>query len=220
MPFVTSQPFPLPPEDERKKKKRKRSLPGAATLARSLEDSRQTGARLKAWWAEWRRTSGFVVLAAFVVIYLLLAVVRKPGAAAIAQAEQTEELVFWQGFLKSYCAAGGTVFTERRRGGNELYPRGVVLQGELLDAFRRAAPGTLFTVRLVAPPAIPLAGFDHFPPVYVGGEYFSLERKINFGRYRYAFLVRKDTEQAGAVLIARVEPLFAARREPAASKTP
>ena len=174
-------------------------------LHESAENSKRRAGRAGAWWGQWRKSATFPVVVAFVALYVALAMVRAPSEAAREGAQRSEELAFLQNFLKSYCQAGGTVFTERRRGGNELYPRGVVLQGELLDAFRRAPVGANFVTHVRAPAASPLAGFDHYPPVFVNGTYFELTRKFNFTRYRFSFLVRKDSEAAGALLVAKVE---------------
>ncbi len=97
------------------------------------------------------------------------------------------------------------MFAARAHGGSEIYPRGVVLQDEMLVAFHRANVGETFTVKTSGGAWNPLSGFYGYPPIFVGGVYFVLERKFNFALYECTFLLRKDSEKAGAILIARVE---------------
>jgi hypothetical protein len=175
----------------------------------SLLDSAQDSARrlraALAGWKTWRKTASFQVLVAFVAIYAFLAVMRAPSDVVIEQSRHAEEMAFLQNFLKSYCAAGGPVLAERPHGGSELYPRGVVLEGEALDAFVRAKTGSTFVVHITGATGNPLAGFGGFSPVFAGGTYFQLEPKLNLALFRCTYLVRKDSEKAGALLMAKVE---------------
>jgi hypothetical protein len=169
---------------------------------------RQRRAQRAEWWRAWRKTSSFKVLLTFVVLYAGLAILRKPSDTALEQSRHAEEQRVLQTFLKSYTAAGGTVLAEKPHGGSELYPRGVLLQGEMLDAFRRAAIGSTFTVQVQDPMWNPIAGFYGYPPIFVGGNYFHLDRRFNLALYRCTFLLRKDSEQAGAILMAKAELAF------------
>lgn len=171
----------------------------------SVRNYRRNGRQLAAWWERWRKTASCQVLLAFVAIYGLLAIMRAPSDVAVERSRIAEEVTFLQGFLKSYTAAGGVVLAERPHGGSELYPRGVVLKGDALAAFMRASAGAVFTVHVTATESNPLGGFYGFPPIYAGGEYFHLERKFNFSLYRCSYLIRKDSETAGVILLARVE---------------
>ena len=174
-------------------------------LTESVQNYRRMAAQVRAWWRMWRTGSSARVLLAFVVIYGLLAAVRKPSDVAAERSRIGEEIAFLQGFLKSYCAAGGPVLTMKPHGGAELYPRGIVLKGEVLNAFARAPVGGVFAVQVTAPEWNPLEAFYDFPSVYAGGTYFHLERKINFPLYRSSFLIRKGSEREGAILLTQVE---------------
>ncbi len=171
----------------------------------SLRNARARAQRLGAWWHQWRTGASFRVLLAFVAIYSLLAFMRAPSEAVIEQARYAEEIAFLQGFLRSYATAGGVVLARRPHGGAELFPRGVVLKGEVLEAFLRAEPGAVFVVHTTLPESNPLSGFYGFPPIYAGGSYFHLERTFNFSRYRCSYLIRKEFERSGSMLLARVE---------------
>ncbi len=171
----------------------------------SVRNFQERARRLGAWWRQWRAGASFRVLLAFVAIYLLLAFMRAPSEAVVERSRQAEEIAFLQGFLKSYATAGGVVLTERPHGGSELFPRGVVLKGEVLGAFLRAEVGAVFVVHTTLPESNPLAGFYGFPPLYAGGAYFHLERTFDFARYRCSYLIRKDSERAGVMLLAQVE---------------
>ncbi|HVS54209.1 MAG TPA: hypothetical protein VHD62_17770, partial [Opitutaceae bacterium] len=175
------------------------------SLADSGRQMRRGTARGWTVWKAWRKTASFQVFVAFVAIYAALAAMRAPSEVVVEQSRHAEEMAFLQNFLKSYCAGGGLVLAERPHGGSELYPRGVLLQGEMLDAFLRAPVGGVFTTRVTSAASNPLAGFDGYPPIYAGGAYFHLERKFNLALYRCTFLVRKDSEQAGTMLVAKVE---------------
>jgi len=200
---------PSPPDPAQRTPAGKKKPRPAFWLWRSIRDDlRNSGERLRrlaAWWRRWRRTSGFLVLLAFVVLYGVLAALRQPSEAVIEQSRHAEEIATLQDFLKSYCAVGGPVFAERPHGGAELYPRGVLLQGELLSAFNHAPTGGVFVAQVRAPAWNPLADFYGFSPIYAGGVYFHLERKFNLALYRCSFLIRKDTPQAGEILLTRVE---------------
>ena len=176
-----------------------------AAFKDSLRNYRDLGRRLAAWWRHWRTTASFRVLAAFIVLYALLAYMRAPSDVVVEQSRHAEEIAFLQDFLRDYRAAGGVVLAERPHGGTELYPRGVVLQGDLRAAFLRAPVGTVFVVHATSAEPNLLGGFYGYPPVFLGGSYFQLERKFNFALYRFSYLIRKDSEQAGAILLARVE---------------
>jgi hypothetical protein len=171
---------------------------------RAEETSR--GYNLSEWWRGWRRTAGFRGLVTFILVYGALALVRQPSAAVREQSRHAEEMAALQNFLKSYAAAGGFVLAEKPHGGTELYPRGIVLQGDLLAAFRRAAAGETLTVN--NPAWNPIAAFYGYPPIYAGGDYFHLDRRFSLTNYRFQFLIRKDSEQAGRLLLAKVEPAF------------
>lgn len=203
---------PSPPDPTLSAASAKKKTRPSFWLWKSFTDDLRTSGerlhRLAAWWQHWRKTSSFLVLLTFLVLYGLLATLRQPSEVVVEQSRHAEEIAFLQNFLKSYCAAGGTVFAERSHGGAELYPRGVLLQGDLLDAFNRAAVGNVFVARVRSPAWNPLEAFYGFPPIYAGGGYFHLERKFNLALYRCSFLVRKDTPQAGALLLARVEPAY------------
>lgn len=172
----------------------------------SLRNDRARFRRLAAWWSDWRSTASCRVLIAFVVIYGILAFVRAPSDAVVERSRRAEEIGFLQNFLKTYTTAGGLLLAEKPHGGFELYPRGVVMKGEMLAAFVRAPLGEVFTVKFTATEANPLTGFYGFPPVFAGGEYFHLERPFNFALYRCTFLVRKDSEKTGTLLLTRIEP--------------
>ncbi len=160
---------------------------------------------LGAWWRHWRTTASFRVLLAFVAIYALLAFMRKPSDLVVEQSLRAQDAEFLQGFLESYCRAGGAVLAARPHGGAEIFPRGVVLQGGMLEAFRHAAVGGVFTVRVKADLWNPLEAFYNYPSIYAREQYFQLTRKFDFSRYGFTFLLRKDSERAGAILLARVE---------------
>jgi hypothetical protein len=164
--------------------------------------------RFVAWWRDWRKTPSFKVLAAFVILYAALAVVRRPSATMLEETRHAEELTTLQSFLKSYTGAGGAVMAEKPHGGAELYPRGILLQGEMLEAFRRAAVGESFSMTVREPMWNPVASFYGYPPVFAGGVYFQLERKFNLTLYRFTYLVRKDTEKTGTILLAKAELAF------------
>jgi hypothetical protein len=188
---------------------REKGLRRVAWLWSSLRDSvrnhRQRRQQLGAWWRVWRTGSAARVLLAFCVIYGLLALMRKPSEVAVERSRMGEEMAFLNGFLTSYCKAGGQVLGVKPHGGSELYPRGVLLRGDVLDAFRRAAVGGVFSVHVADAAWNPLEGFYGFMPIYAGGHYFNLDRKFNFALYRTSFLIRKDSEESGAVLLALVE---------------
>ncbi len=202
--------------------------PDAAAVARELRAAREKAARerpfwvllsfratagdfrarrewLAEWWRHWRTTAAFRVLVAFVAIYGLMAVMRAPSDVVVERSRRNEDRIFLQTFLKKYAAAGGPVFGVRPHGGSELFPRGVLLQGEMLAAFARATAGETFVVKTSGAQWNPLQGFYGYPPVFAGGAYFPLERKFNFALYEFTFLMRKDSERAGAVLLARVD---------------
>lgn len=171
----------------------------------SVRHRRESGRRLAAWWGRWRRTASFQVLVAFVAIYGVLAYMRAPSDVVVERSRHAEEIGFLQDFLKSYCKAGGLVLAEKPHGGAELYPRGMVLKGEALAAFGRTPVGEVFTTTATGAGGNPLLGFYGFPPIYAGGSYFNLERKFNFSLYKCTYLIRKDSETAGVMLMARVE---------------
>ncbi|MCX6952106.1 MAG: hypothetical protein NTV51_08055, partial [Verrucomicrobia bacterium] len=177
-----------------------------AAFMDSVRNYRTLGGRLAAWWRHWRTTASCRVLAAVIALYALLAFMRAPSEAVVEQSRRTEEMTYLQDFLRDYRAAGGAVLAEKPHGGTELYPRGVVLKGEVLAAFARTPVGEVFVFHTTSPESNPLAGFYGFPPIYLGGAYFHLERKFNFALYRCSYLIRKDSEQAGTLLMARVEP--------------
>jgi hypothetical protein len=191
-----------------RRKRRDREAGLGTLVGESVLSSRESVENFTEWWSRWQRSPAFKVLLAFVVIYALLAVVRKPSEVALERSRHAESMAYLENFLKSYSAAGGTVLARRPHGGAELFPRGVIMQGEFLDAFHRAQVGTTYSVRLTSPDANPLQGFYGFPPIYVGGTYFHLDRKFNFSLFRYRFLMRKDSETTGAILLARLEPAF------------
>jgi hypothetical protein len=195
MAIVESTP---PPEKQAEKKR-------SPELASAWRGAKERFARAQAWWQHWRKTSACITLIAFGIIYGLLAFGRAPSEALIERSRRAEDTAYLQKFLQAYCAAGGTVLAERPHGGSELYPRGVVMQGELLDAFRLAPLGTTVLVHVTSAGSNPLAGFYGFPPVYVGGTYFHLERPFNFERFRCTYQIRKETAQTGAIVGAHVE---------------
>jgi hypothetical protein len=174
-------------------------------LKDSARNYRRTATRLREWWRVWRTGSSARVVVAFVVVYGLLAVMRKPSEVAVERSRIGEEMAFLQGFLKSYGAAGGPVLAVKPHGGAELYPRGIVLKGEVLNAFGRTPVGGVFAVHVKAPEWNPLEAFYGFPSVYAGGAYFHLDRKINFSLYRCSFLIRKNSEREGTILLSAVE---------------
>jgi hypothetical protein len=180
-----------------------------AWLWHSLKDSGrnygETGRRLRAWWIDWRKSAPFKTLVAFAIVYALLAMLRHPAAETMQNRRHVADMAVIETFLKSYATSGGALLTEKPHGGAELYPRGVVLQDELLDAFRHAATGSTFTVRTMGREWNPLAGFYTFSPIFAGGNYFQLERKFDLTPFRFTFLIRKDSEEAGALLMTRVE---------------
>ena len=176
-----------------------------AAFRDSLRRYRHRGGRLAAWWLVWRHSASCRVGVAFVAIYVLLALMRAPSAAVVERSRTNEEIAFLQDFLKTYVGAGGVVLAEKPHGGAELFPRGVRLKGEILAAFVRAPAGEVFAVHTTSPESNPLAGFYGFPPIFAGGTYFHLERPFNFSAYRCSYLIRKDTEQTGVILLARVE---------------
>lgn len=176
-----------------------------AAFRDSLRRYRHRGGRLAAWWLVWRHSASCRVGVAFVAIYVLLALMRAPSAAVVERSRANEEIAFLQDFLKTYVGAGGVVLAEKPHGGAELFPRGVRLKGEILAAFVRAPAGEVFAVHTTSPESNPLAGFYGFPPIFAGGTYFHLERPFNFSAYRCSYLIRKDTEQTGVILLARVE---------------
>lgn len=175
------------------------------SLTESVRNHRQRRQQLGAWWRVWRTGSAARVLLAFCMIYGLLALMRKPSEVAVERSRLGEEIAFLNGFLTSYCKAGGQVLGVKPHGGSELYPRGVLLRSETLDAFQRATVGGVFSVHVSDATWNPLEGFYGFMPVYAGGHYFNLNRKFNFALYRTSFLIRKDSEEAGTVLLALVE---------------
>lgn len=185
-----------------------REQPGwvKASADDSLRNFRRAGRGLAETWRRFRSGPSFWAVAAFVAIYALLAFMRAPGQVVVEQSRRQEEAAWLQAFLKNYSAAGGTVLAQKPHGGTEIYPRGIVLQGELLDAFRQAKPGDTFTVAVAAPMWNPLTAFHGFPPVFAGGTYFQIDRKIDFSRHRLTLLLRKDTDRAGAIVLATVEP--------------
>ncbi len=174
----------------------------------SIRNYRTNFRRLAAWWNDWRTTASCRVLVAFIVVYGVLAFMRAPSDSVVERSRRAEEIGVLQNFLKTYATAGGLLLAEKPHGGFELYPRGVVMKGEMLAAFLRAPVGGVFVVRLTGPEANPLSGFYGFPPIYAGGSYFHLERKFNLSLYRSSFLVRKDSEKAGVILLTRVEPAY------------
>ncbi len=174
----------------------------------SFKDAVRSGHSLIVWWRSWRKTAAFRGFVTFLVMYGVLAVVRKPSEAVIEQSRHAGELAALQDFFKSYCAAGGVVLGEKPHGGAELYPRGIVLQGDLLVAFRRAAVGETFAVQVRDPAWNPISAFYGYPPIYGGGTYFNLERKFKLSLYRFHFLMIKDTEQSGRMLLGKVELAF------------
>jgi hypothetical protein len=174
----------------------------------SVRNYRSNFRRLAAWWAHWRTTSSCRVLVAFVVIYGVLAFMRAPSNSTVERSRRQEEISYLQNFLKNYISAGGVVLAQKPHGGSELYPRGVVMKGDLLAAFLRAPVGGVFVVNISGPESNPLAGFYGYPPIYAGGKYFHLERKFNFTLYRCSYLVRKDSDKAGTLLLTRVERAY------------
>jgi hypothetical protein len=174
----------------------------------SVRNYRSNFRRLAAWWAHWRTTSSCRVLVAFVVIYGLLAFMRAPSNSTVERSRRQEEISYLQSFLKNYISAGGVVLAQKPHGGSELYPRGVVMKGDLLAAFLRAPVGGVFVVNISGSESNPLAGFYGYPPIYAGGKYFHLERKFNFTLYRCSYLVRKDSDKAGVLLLTRVERAY------------
>ncbi len=185
-----------------------REQPGwvKASADDSLRNFRRAARNLGEAWRRFRSGPSFWAVAAFVAIYALLAFMRAPGQVVVEQSRRAEEAAWLQAFLKNYSAAGGAVLGQRPHGGTEIYPRGIVLQGELLDAFRQAKPGDTFTVTVAAPMWNPLTAFHGYPPIFAGGTYFQIERKIDFTRHRLTLLLRKDTDRAGAIVLATVEP--------------
>ena len=135
----------------------------------------------------------------------LRSLVRAPSDEVAERARHAEEIAFFGGFLKNYAAAGGTVLAEKPHGGSELYPRGVLLKGELLSTFERTPVGEVFVARVTSADSNLLAGFYGYPPIFVGGSYFNLERPFNYSLYRCTYLIRKDSEKSGALLMARLE---------------
>lgn len=188
-----------------------REQPGwvKASADDSLRNFRRAGQGIGAAWRRFRSGPSFWAVAAFVAIYGLLAFMRAPGQVVIEQSRRAEEAAWLQALLKNYSAAGGPVLGVKPHGGTEIYPRGIVLQGELLDAFRQAKPGDTFTVTVAAPMWNPLTAFHGFPPIFAGGTYFQIERKIDFTRYTLTLLLRKDTDRAGALVLATVAPTAA-----------
>lgn len=174
----------------------------------SLRNYRANFRRLAAWWRDWRSTASCRVLIAFIAIYGVLAFMRAPSDSVVERSRRAEEIGFLQNFLKTYTTAGGLLLAEKPHGGFELYPRGVVMKGEMLAAFMRAPLGEVFSVKFTSAEANPLAGFYGFPPIFAGGEYFHLERPFNFALYRCTFLVRKDSDKIGTLLLARIEPSY------------
>ncbi len=174
----------------------------------SVRNYRANFRRLAAWWAHWRTTSSCRVLVAFIVIYGVLAFMRAPSNSTVERSRRQEEISYLQNFLKNYIAAGGVVLAQKPHGGSELYPRGVVMKGDLLAAFLRAPVGGVFVVNVSAAESNPLAGFYGYPPIYAGGKYFHLERKFNFALYRCSYLVRKDSDKTGVLLLTRVERAY------------
>lgn len=172
----------------------------------SVRNYRANFRRLAAWWRDWRSTASCRVLIAFIAIYGVLAFMRAPSDSVVERSRRAEEIGFLQNFLKTYATAGGLLLAEKPHGGFELYPRGVVMKGEMLAAFVRAPLGEVFTVKFNSAEANPLAGFYGFPPIFAGGDYFHLERQFNFALYRCTFLVRKDSEKTGTLLLSRIEP--------------
>jgi hypothetical protein len=166
---------------------------------------RQTGRRLGAWWRQWRSSASCRVLIAFALIYGLLAFLRAPSDEIVERSRSAEEIAYLQDFLKTYCTSGGKVLAEKPHGGAELYPRGVLMKGELRDSFMRASVGEVFSVTLTSAESNPLNGFYGFPAIYAGGNYFALERKFNFARFQCTYLIKKESEQMGVMLMARVE---------------
>ncbi len=171
----------------------------------SVRNYRETGRRLAAWWDQWRRSASCRVLLAFLAIYGVLALMRAPSEVAVAQSRRAAEVAYLSEFLRDYAKAGGLVLAEKPHGGTELYPRGVVIKGDLLTTFARTPVGETFSYTATTPETNPLNGFYIFPSIYAGGHYFALERKFNFALYRFTFLIRKDTEVTGTLLMAKVE---------------
>jgi len=174
----------------------------------SVRNYRTNFRRLAVWWAHWRTSSSCRVVVAFIVIYGGLALVRAPSSSTVERSRRQEEISYLQNFLKSYITAGGVVLAQKPHGGSELYPRGVVMKGDMLAAFLRAPVGGVYVVTISAAELNPLAGFYGFPPIYAGGKYFQLERKFNFALYRCSYLVRKDSDKAGVLLLTRVERAY------------
>lgn len=206
---ATADAFVQAAEEDAAFLRKKRADEPGFSLWRAIQESfAVSGERsrsLAEWWRDWRKTATFKVLAAFLVFYAVLAVVRRPNATAIEQSRHAEELGALQTFFKNYAAAGGVVLAEKPHGGTELYPRGILLQAEMLDAFRRAPLGEAFSVAVTDPMWNPLASFYGYPPIFVGGTYFHLERKFNLRLYRFTFLIRKDSEKSGTILLTKVE---------------
>jgi len=192
----------------RRERRRRQPWWVLVALRDSLHDWQETKATLAEWWAEWRGSATARTLLAFAVLYGLLAVVRTPSPVAVERSRQREDAAMLQAFMKDFCGRGGTVFARKPHGGSELYPRGVVLQGDALEAFLRAPVGGVFVLKPGPQSWNPLAGFYGFPSVFVGGAYFHLERPFDFTRFRCSFLIRKDSDKAGAILVARVEPAY------------
>lgn len=174
----------------------------------SVRNYRANFRRLAAWWAHWRTTSSCRVLLAFIVIYGVLAFMRAPSNSTVERSRRQEEISYLQNFLKTYTSAGGLLLAQKPHGGSELYPRGVVLKGDMLAAFLRAPVGGVFVVNISGAESNPLTGFYGYPPIYAGGKYFHLERKFNFSLYRCSYLVRKDTDKVGVLLLTRVERAY------------
>ncbi len=166
---------------------------------------RETAVRIREGWRWWRRGSTGRVLLVFAALYALLAFMRQPDAEIVAQSRREAEAARLQDLLQAYGRAGGRLLAARPFGGTELYPRGVVMQGEFLAAFARAPIGGHFVVRVAAPAWTPLSGFYGYPPVFAGGRYFQLERPADLAGCRFAFLVRRDSEREGTLLVSRVE---------------
>src|SRR5471032_3383474 len=107
MAILTSAPFSPGPEKRPDKRRKKKSLWLWRSFRDDLRNSRRNLRRLVSWWHEWRKTANFLVLLTFVVLYGVLAVLRKPSEVIIEQSRHAEEISFLQDYLKSYCAAGG-----------------------------------------------------------------------------------------------------------------
>ncbi len=184
---------------------REQSWSVSAPLADSWRNLRDTSRRLGGWWEDWRTTSSFRVFLAYVAVYALLAFFRAPSEVVIEKSRREQEAAFLQDFLKAYGAAGGAVQTMRPSGGAEIYPRAVELRDEVLEAFRQAPVGGVFTCTITGGRWNPLLAFQGFTPIYAGGKYFNLEKKYDLTRFRYTLLLRKDSEKTGAIVLASVE---------------